>query len=47
MNLVLAIFFAVVPIAVVLIPFIVDMANGQDITSDIIVQRAKMEDDLS
>ena len=35
------------PIVVILIPFIVDMVNGQDTMSDIIVQRAKMKDDIS
>ena len=37
-------FSAAVPIAVVLIPFIVDMANGLDDESDIIVQRAISEE---
>ena len=35
------------PIALVLIPFIVDMANGQDITNDIIIQRTKTMDNIS
>ena len=38
---------AALPIVVILIPFIVDMVNGQDTMSDIIVQRAKMKDDIS
>ena len=38
---------AALPIAVILVPFIVDMVNGQDAMSDIIVQRAKMKDDIS
>ena len=38
---------AAVPIAFVIVPFIMDLANGHDVTSDIIVQRPKMKDDLS
>ena len=40
-------FSAAVPIVFVLVPFFVDMANGRDDTSDIIVQRAKMKDEIS
>ena len=36
-----------VPIAFVLLPFIVDMANGRDSVSDIIIQRAKTKDDIA
>ena len=38
---------AAVPIVFVVIPFFVDMANGRDDTTDIIVQRAKMKDEIS
>ena len=40
-------FLAAVPIAFVLVPFIVDMVNGRDDTSDIVVHRAKMKEGIS
>ena len=40
-------FFAVIPSVFVLVPFIVDMANGHDDTNDIIVQRAKTKEEIS
>ena len=39
--------FAAVPIVFVLVPFIVDMANGRDDGSDIVIHRAKVKDDIS
>ena len=39
--------YAAVPLVFVLVPFIVDMANGQDVESDIIIQRANMDNDIS
>ena len=35
------------PIVFVLVPFIMDMANGRDDVSDIVIQRAKVKDDIS
>ena len=42
-------FFSVsgVPSVFVLAPFIVDMANGHDDASDIIIKRAKTKDEIS
>ena len=39
--------YAAVPLMFVLVPFIVDMANGQDVESDIIIQRANVDNDIS
>ena len=39
--------FTVVPVVFVVSPFIVDMANGRDNATDIIIQRAKTKDDIA
>lgn len=39
-------FYVALPVVFVLVPFIVDMVNGQDVANDIIVQRADMENDI-
>ena len=39
--------FTAVPVVFVLVPFVVDMANGRDDASDIIIQRAESMDDIS
>ena len=44
---IIVIIFAAVPFIFVIVPFIVDLVNGYDHTSDIIVQRAEMKDDIS
>ena len=41
------VFLAGVPIAFALVPFIMDLVNGHDITSDITIQRAREEDGIS
>ena len=40
-------FITGVPSVFVLVPFLVDMANGRDDASDIIVKRAKTKDEIS
>ena len=39
--------FPAAPIVFVIVPFIVDLVNGHDHTSDIVVLRAEMKDDIS
>ena len=40
-------FLTGVPVAFALVPFIMDLVNGHDSTSDITIKRASAEDDIS